>query len=200
MFGLFLFVYARQSLLENQTIRDVYKSSVATGLMDLVGNKGSVALSIRLHETRLCFICSHFASDTDKLEKRNSDYRASKQRLKFQDEQQQETNGFDLDEHDFVFWFGDLNYRLDNLALKDAFKYILSSNYERLIKYDQLSVEKAKERVFELFREGEIKFKPTYKFLVKSDVYEKQSLVSNDDVAIVQGYFPIIFVFVKVLR
>ena len=193
MFGLFLFVYARQSLLENQTIRDVYKSSVATGLMDLVGNKGSVALSIRLHETRLCFICSHFASDTDKLEKRNSDYRASKQRLKFQDEQQQqeETNGFDLDEHDFVFWFGDLNYRLDNLALKDAFKYILSSDYERLIKYDQLSVEKAKERVFELFREGEIKFKPTFKFLVKSDVYEKQSLVSNDDVAIVQGYFPI---------
>ena len=191
MFGLFLFVYARQSLLENQTIRDVYKSSVATGLMDLVGNKGSVALSIRLHETRLCFVCSHFASDTDKLEKRNSDYRASKQRLKFQDEQQQETNGFDLDEHDFVFWFGDLNYRLDNLALKDAFKYILSSDYERLIKYDQLSVEKAKDRVFELFREGEIKFKPTYKFLVKSDVYEKQSLVSNDDVAIVQGYFPI---------
>lgn len=189
MFGLFLFVYARQSLLENQTIRDVYKSSVATGLMDLVGNKGSVALSIRLHETRLCFVCSHFASDTDKLEKRNSDYRASKQRLKFHDEQQQETNGFDLDEHDFVFWFGDLNYRLDNLALKDAFKYILSSNYERLIKYDQLSVEKAKERVFELFREGEIKFKPTYKFLVKSDVYEKQSLVSLDDVAIVQGYF-----------
>lgn len=192
-----MFVYVRQNLIEKNCVREVYKSSVATGLMDMLGNKGSVALSMRVHETRVCFVCSHFAADADKLEKRNSDYRASRFKLKFQDEQlqqqQQQQNsdlaqmGLDLDDHDHVFWFGDLNYRLVNLSLVDTIKYIFANDYERLLGYDQLSVERDKKRVFENYQEGQIKFKPTYKYLVKSDLYEKQSLIDSADPALTQG-------------
>lgn len=192
MFGLFMIVYVKQSLIEKNTIHDLFKSSVATGLMDMLGNKGSVALSMKLHETRICFVCSHFASDTEKLEKRNSDFRASKFRLKFQDEQQQleggpVPTGLDLEDHDFIFWFGDLNYRLDNLPLVDTIKHIYGSNFDELLKFDQLSLERVRHRVFENYQEGKIKFKPTYKYLIKSDVYEKQSLVDSQDPSLVQG-------------
>lgn len=188
-----MFVYVRQSLYENNSIRDVYKSSVATGLMDMLGNKGSVAVSMRLHETRVCFVCSHFASDPERLEKRNSDFRASRMRLRFQDEQllqQQDLSqqvGFDLDDHDFVFWFGDLNYRIDNMSISDSIKHIYASNFEYLLKFDQLNLEREKRRVFENYNEGSIQFKPTYKYLIKSDLYEKQALVDIADPSLSQG-------------
>lgn len=198
LFGLFLFVYVRQSLYESDLIHDVYKSWVATGIMDTLGNKGSVGVSMRIHETRLCFVCSHFAADTDKLEKRNSDYRATKMRLKFIDEVKQaaaalsgldeEQYKFDLDDHDAIFWFGDLNYRVDKMSITDSFKHIYANNFDYLIKYDQLSSEREMRRVFEDYQEGKIDFKPTYKFLIKSGAYEKQSLVDAGDPSISQGY------------
>lgn len=41
MFGLFMVVYVNQKLVEKNAIKQVLKSYVATGLMDLVGNKGN---------------------------------------------------------------------------------------------------------------------------------------------------------------
>lgn len=140
MFGLFLLIYASEKLASTNSITNVLKSSVATGLMDLVGNKGSLGVSLKLYESRVCFVCSHFAADTDKLEKRNSDFRAARSKLNFINE----TNDFSLslDDHDAIFWFGDLNYRLDKLSLSETIKHITSSNFEGLIKFDQLTQEK----------------------------------------------------------
>jgi hypothetical protein len=103
MYGIFLLVYAKESIAKD-VVSEVLMSYVPTGIMDTVGNKGSVAVSLKLHETRVCFVCSHFASDTDRLEKRNSDYRSTKQRLKF--EYNANLDFYDLDEHDMVFWMG----------------------------------------------------------------------------------------------
>jgi len=76
MFGLFLFIYVSNTI-NDQLISDVTSSYVPTGILN-VGNKGSVGVSLRLGDTRVCFVCSHFAADTDKLEKRNSDFRTTR--------------------------------------------------------------------------------------------------------------------------
>ncbi|RMZ94501.1 Type II inositol 1-4-5-trisphosphate 5 [Brachionus plicatilis] len=180
MFGLFLLIYVSEKLIEKKAISEIMKSQVATGIMDMLGNKGSLGISFKLFESRICFVCSHFAADTDKLEKRNSDFRAAMQKLNFQ--QDSDTGySFRLDDHDTIFWFGDLNYRLDNLSLTRTFRLINEQNYDQLLKYDQLSHEKTLEKIFHNYQEGRINFRPTYKYVTRSDLYEKQSLVTSLD-------------------
>jgi hypothetical protein len=120
--------------------------------METVGNKGSVGISLKINETRICFVCSHLASDTDKLQKRNSDYRSTKQRLKF--EYNANLDYYDLDAHDALLWFGDLNYRLDKISLNKAIEQIYSNEMDKLIEYDQLTIEKNKLNIFEGYNEG----------------------------------------------
>jgi hypothetical protein len=120
--------------------------------MDTVGNKGSVGTSLKINETRVCFVCSHFASDTDKLHKRNNDYKSTKQRLKF--EYNANLDYYDLDSHDAIFWFGDLNYRIDKLSLNKTMEQIYTNELDKLIEYDQLTIERNKFNVFEDYNEG----------------------------------------------
>jgi inositol polyphosphate 5-phosphatase INPP5B/F len=177
MCGIFLVIFARESL-DPAAISEVLTCYVPTGIMDTVGNKGSVSISIRMYETRVCFVCSHFASDTDKLEKRNSDYRSTVQRTRFV----YNANGdyYSLDEHDVIFWFGDLNYRLDHISLNDTIIAIYSSQNAKLLQYDQLTLERERKRVFHGYNEGVIDFRPTYKYLVKTDIYEKHAQFNAD--------------------
>jgi hypothetical protein len=155
MFGLFLIVYANEKLFQKGSVQDVCTSYVATGIMDMVGNKGSVGVSLKINESRVVFVCSHLAADVGQLEKRNSDFRATRSRLKFYLDPNDLSRYLDVEnDHDAVFWFGDLNYRLDNLDLKETFHLIYASEFNELLKYDQLSNERAKNRVFENYLEG----------------------------------------------
>lgn len=180
MFGLFLLIYVSEKLYSKKAITELMKSQVATGIMDMLGNKGSIGVSFKLFESRICFVCSHFAADTDKLEKRNSDFRAAMLKLNFQQDSEIGYS-FRLDDHDTIFWFGDLNYRLDNLSLIKTFRLINDQNYGELLKYDQLNMEKNKKKIFENYLEGEIKFRPSYKYVTKSDLYEKQLTITSLD-------------------
>ncbi len=130
-----------------------------------------------MHETRICFVCSHFAADLDKTAKRNSDYRSTRQRLKF--EYNANLDYYDLDAHDIIFWFGDLNYRIDTFSLMNALELIFTNELDKLLVNDQLLKEKTNLNVFEDYNEGKINFRPTYKYLVRQDTYAKHELVKN---------------------
>ncbi len=127
--------------------------------MGTVGNKGSVGVSFKLNETRICFICSHFASDTDQLQKRNADYRSTKQHMKF--EYNANLDYYGLDNHDAIFWFGDLNYRIDKISLTQTLEHI-SNDIHKLIRFDQLTLERDRQNVFENYNEGFKKFKMNF--------------------------------------
>ena len=147
--------------------------------MNTVGNKGSVAVSLKIHETRICFVCSHFAADTERVIKRNSDYINTKQRLRF--EYNANLDYHDLEQaHDIIFWFGDLNYRLDaSLGMANALHLIDTSSFQKLLESDQLCNEKKKGNIFENYIEGKINFRPTYKYLLREDKYARQELLRN---------------------
>ena len=168
-------IYADAKLCE-KAISEIFTSVVATGILN-VGNKGSVGVSLKIYETRFCFVCSHFAANTDQLEKRNSDFRNTKQFLKFQDDKS--ANSIDLEQHDTIFWFGDLNYRVDAISLNDTLKYISLNLFDELVKFDQLTNERRNMRVFDSYLEGKLNFRPTFKFVMKSDLYEKQVEILN---------------------
>ncbi|EGC44883.1 phosphatase [Histoplasma capsulatum var. duboisii H88] len=122
--GLLLLVFA--SPLVAPTISSVSSVGVGTGLMGYMGNKGGVATRIVVGgTTRLVFINCHLAAGADKgsLDRRNWDVSQIISRAKFDpidaEEDILEDYGNTIGDEDFAFWFGDLNYRLDDIPGDD---------------------------------------------------------------------------------
>jgi phosphatidylinositol-3,4,5-trisphosphate 5-phosphatase 1 len=102
-----LLVMVKRSLY--YSITDVALSKEATGLAHVVGNKGGVACSFRIHDTTFAFIGSHLAAHQSKVEARNSDYFEIVSGLALDS-----TSQFDVQSgFNYTFWCGDLNYRID---------------------------------------------------------------------------------------
>lgn len=75
---------------------------------------------------------------------------------------------------DRVFWFGDLNYRIN--GTRRMVDLLLLHNKHDVLRFnDQLQIEMAKGNVFSHFQEGPLHFRPTYKFDKHSNVYDSSS-------------------------
>ncbi|KAL5561720.1 hypothetical protein UlMin_031467 [Ulmus minor] len=172
MVGIFLSVWVKSDLRDD--VRNLKVSCVGRGLMGYLGNKGSISISMSLHQTSLCFICSHLTSgqkEGDEL-RRNSDVMEILRKTRFPrvhgmgDENSPQT----IMEHDRVIWLGDLNYRIA-LSYRSAKALVEMRNWRALLENDQLRIEQRRGRVFEEWNEGRIYFPPTYKYSNNSDRY-----------------------------
>jgi hypothetical protein len=81
------------------------------------------------------------------------------------------TRGGSLLSHDYVFWCGDFNYRV-NMAREEVKRLVAERNYAPLLAADQLRIEHEAGRVFVDFDEAEIDFAPTYKYDLFSDDWD----------------------------
>ena len=66
-------------------MRDVSNVEVghkATGLGGVVGNKGAVAVSLRLRDTALCFVNAHLAARPERVEERNGNFAGIRVRVR----------------------------------------------------------------------------------------------------------------------
>lgn len=63
--------------------RDVGVVSIKTGLGGAAGNKGAIAIRFLLHNTTMCFVCSHFAAGQNNVKERNSDFHEIAQKITF---------------------------------------------------------------------------------------------------------------------
>ncbi|KAK1304286.1 Type I inositol 1,4,5-trisphosphate 5-phosphatase 2 [Acorus calamus] len=132
---------------------------------------GSVSISMSVFQTWLCFVCSHLASgqkDGDQ-QRRNSNVYDILQRTHF-------PPGIDGDHpqtilsHDRIFWFGDLNYRL-NMVDAEIRDFVAKKQWGELTVKDQLREELQNGHAFNEWEEGLINFPPTYKYERNSDKY-----------------------------
>ncbi|KAH8259069.1 hypothetical protein KR038_005793 [Drosophila bunnanda] len=140
--------------------------TVARGVFNALGNKGGVGISLQLNEGNLCFINSHLAAHMANVEERNADYNAIVQGMTFDD-------GRTISDHDHIFWVGDLNYRIQEPPGQQRPGPISDAQtYELLLQYDQLRQEMQRGKCFEGYTEGEIKFRPTYKYDPGTDTYD----------------------------
>ncbi|KAJ3591124.1 hypothetical protein NHX12_009071, partial [Muraenolepis orangiensis] len=77
-------------------------------------------------------------------------------------------------DHRLVFWFGDLNFRIQDHDMDFVRSCINDQTYHLLWSKDQLTMMKKKEPLLQEFEEGPLDFQPTYKFDRNSDLYDSR--------------------------
>ncbi|XP_054164292.1 type II inositol 1,4,5-trisphosphate 5-phosphatase-like [Oppia nitens] len=156
--GMMLVVFIKAEL--KQFVSHVTAEMVGTGLMGRMGNKGGVAIRFDFHSTSICLVNSHLAAHVEEYERRNQDYNEICSRLIF--------NYFKppkyIKDHDHIYWFGDLNYRLMDLSTEQVKNYLNIKAYQVLLEHDQLKVQINCKNVFVGYTEGDITYLPTYKY------------------------------------
>ncbi|WFD20468.1 phosphoinositide 5-phosphatase [Malassezia caprae] len=163
LFGTALLTYARQSLLPH--IRCVEGASKKTGFRGMSGNKGGVSVRFDVFDTSVCMVGAHLPAGAGNTEERNSDYASLVRGLTF-------SRGRLLDEHDYIVWMGDLNYRLEHPSNEEVRELCAAQQYAALAQEDQLTLERRAGTVFRGYDEAPLTFPPTYKYDVGTDLYD----------------------------
>ena len=164
--GVMLIVYVLEK--HAPKVHFVDSDNVATGIMGIMGNKGGVGVRFSIESTSICFLCSHLAAHQDELERRNQDYRDISSKMRFK----QFVPPLVIDDHDLVFWLGDLNYRINDLDIDKVKQMVKKSMFKDLMAYDQLHRQLGRTDVFKDYSEAEINFQPTYKYDINSDDWD----------------------------
>jgi len=171
-------------------VKYAFTDSVGVGVAGFMGNKGGVSIRLQFYDSTLCFICTHLAAHRENVAGRNADFANVFNKTSFDigHEAVQEvirlgsmsqwamgTAAVGVPDHDLVFWFGDLNYRVDESIPTERVLELSKKNVlEELIEHDQLNIERAAGRVFRDFEEGVLDFQPTYKYQPGTDLYEER--------------------------
>ncbi|KAI9217856.1 hypothetical protein BC828DRAFT_408119 [Blastocladiella britannica] len=160
--GAAILIFAKSSL--TSAIHSVETSIVKTGLGGMAGNKGGISVSMVVHDTPVCFVTAHFAAGQSAVEDRNRDFATITSGTVFR-------RGRGITDHDYVFFFGDFNYRVD-MENEIVRSLIMQQRIPDLLARDQLTAQRRAGRTFVGFEEAPIAFLPTYKFNNGSNTYD----------------------------
>ncbi|KAL8472073.1 hypothetical protein ACS0TY_028702 [Phlomoides rotata] len=180
MVGIFLSIWARRELVRD--IGHLRISCMGRGIMGYLGNKGCISVSMTVHKTSFCFVCSHLASgekEGDEL-RRNSDVAEILKGTTFPRICKNPSRRVPerIIDHDRMIWLGDLNYRI-GLNYEEARLLLEDNDWDSLLEKDQLNTEREAGRVFSGWKEGKIMFAPTYKYTQNSDLYAGETTKSK---------------------
>ena len=130
------------------------------GLSGYTGNKGAVCNRFEYLNSSICIINCHLAAHKANVKNRNKHVREILNQTIFNIDNRE----LKIYEHDFVFWVGDLNYRLQGIPSNLLREMIEKQKFKELLQYDQLSGQQNTEKILQDFLEANIHFPPTYKF------------------------------------
>nr|XP_047907288.1 phosphatidylinositol 4,5-bisphosphate 5-phosphatase A isoform X6 [Anser cygnoides] len=168
MQGVILLVFAKYYHLP--FLQDIQTDCTRTGLGGYWGNKGGVSVRLSIFGHMVCFLNCHLPAHLEKAEQRKEDFATI---LHMQQFEGRAASGI-LD-HDLVFWFGDLNFRIESLDIRFV-KYAIDSNIlNQLWEKDQLNIAKSTWPVLTGFQEGPLNFPPTFKFDVGTNKYDSSA-------------------------
>lgn len=134
-------------------------------LLHFQGNKGAVATRMTIYGCSTCLVNSHLAAHDEMYKERCGDYNRIKNTTKFSVKVSKS-----IFEHDYVFWFGDLNFRLfkhesdENLSQREIRDLIEKDSTRELISCDQLANAMCLGDAFSELVERFPQFPPTFKF------------------------------------
>ena len=144
-----LVIFVRSTLIKN--ISKVKTNYVKTGVKNLLGNKGAVGVSFNIFNISIMIINCHLAALQGRSDQRNIDFERCITQM--------DSN---YQNYDFIILMGDLNYRLNNLNID---MNLIQQEPLKFLSYDQLKNEINLKRINLLgFIEGEIYFRPTFKY------------------------------------
>ncbi|XP_044000070.1 inositol polyphosphate 5-phosphatase K [Gambusia affinis] len=165
MQGVLLLVFSK--ICHLPFLRGVQTQSTRTGLGGYWGNKGGVSARMTVFGHPVCFLNCHLPAHMRNLEQRMEDFESILQQQQFEG-----GTATGVLDHDVVFWFGDLNFRIEDYDIHVVKCAIESSKLPLLWERDQLNMAKITEAILEGFMEGPLKFPPTYKFDVGTHTYD----------------------------
>ncbi|XP_017265962.1 inositol polyphosphate 5-phosphatase K isoform X2 [Kryptolebias marmoratus] len=151
-------------------LRGVQTQSTRTGLGGYWGNKGGVSARMTAFGHPVCFLNCHLPAHMRNLEQRMEDFESILQQQQFEG-----GTATGVLDHDVVFWFGDLNFRIEDYDIHVVKCAIDSNKLPLLWERDQLNMAKSTESILEGFTEGSLSFPPTYKFDVGTHTYDTSS-------------------------
>ncbi|XP_070132297.1 phosphatidylinositol 4,5-bisphosphate 5-phosphatase A isoform X1 [Equus caballus] len=131
------------------------------------GNKGGVSVRLAAFGHMLCFLNCHLPAHMDKAEQRKDNFQTILSLQQFQGPGAQ-----GILDHDLVFWFGDLNFRIESYDLHFVKFAIDSDQLHQLWEKDQLNMAKNTWPILKGFQEGPLNFAPTFKFDVGTNKYD----------------------------
>lgn len=188
MVGLLICVFVKNP--HKPRVKYVGETTVGVGVMGMLGNKGGVSIRLQFYDSSMCFVCTHLAAHRENVAGRNADFANvySKTTFDVGEEAIREvirsgslsqwatgTSSVGVADHDLVFWFGDLNYRIDeSMGTEQVLQLSEKGIIGELRDLDQLNIERKEGRVFEGFEEGFLTFAPTYKYQPGTDMYEQR--------------------------
>ncbi|XP_019346535.1 phosphatidylinositol 4,5-bisphosphate 5-phosphatase A isoform X3 [Alligator mississippiensis] len=165
MQGVILLVFSKYYHLP--FLQDIQTDCTRTGLGGYWGNKGGVSVRLSIFGHMVCFLNCHLPAHLEKAEQRKEDFTTI---LNMQQFEGRVASGI-LD-HDIVFWFGDLNFRIESLDIRFV-KYAIDNNIlSQLWEKDQLNIAKNTWPILSGFQEGPLNFPPTFKFDVGTNKYD----------------------------
>ena len=149
-------------------VSNIKSVAIPTGINDILGNKGGIGVSLNIGSSSFCFITSHLAAHQNAIKRRVADFsRISKEIAKTIGNFPPDDEGFTNPLHkqfDFVFWFGDLNFRI-NGTREVVDRFLELDMHRNLLNSDQLTqLMQLEHMAFDGFLEGPVNFRPTYKF------------------------------------
>ncbi|XP_054852504.1 phosphatidylinositol 4,5-bisphosphate 5-phosphatase A [Eublepharis macularius] len=165
MQGVILMVFAKYYHLP--FLQDIQTDCTRTGLGGYWGNKGGVSVRLSIFGHMVCFLNCHLPAHMEKAEQRKEDFTTI---LNLQQFEGPSANGI-LD-HDIVFWFGDLNFRIECFDIRYVKYAIDNSILHQLWERDQLNIAKSTWPILKGFQEGALNFPPTFKFDVGTNMYD----------------------------
>ncbi|KAG8836172.1 hypothetical protein FRC17_009515 [Serendipita sp. 399] len=180
-------------------IAEISTTSLGTGLMGMMGNKGAVGLRFRFRSTVITCVCSHLPANDGMGEKRNYDYLQISHRMQFPVNAATPAEAAEplrpvsssIFETHILLWevrchlvhiylfspLLDLNYRLHvptEEVLEMSEPPMTQQNITTLLHFDELLLYKHSRSCFDLFQEMPITFPPTYRYLLNSDVLDSR--------------------------
>jgi len=176
MNALHLTLFAHKSIASY--IQGIEYSEVRTGMRGTLGNKGAIGITFKLYGASFLFINCHLSSGQSQAKQRNEDIEKIVKEMelpkvrRFHEKKHKQKYNL-LDRFDFVFWSGDLNYRV-NQTRENTINLLKTKNLKALLKEDQLSIERKNTRILNEFQEGEIKFPPTYKYQINTQLFDNK--------------------------
>eukprot|EP01065_Artemidia_motanka_P013662 TRINITY_DN1763_c3_g2_i1.p1 TRINITY_DN1763_c3_g2~~TRINITY_DN1763_c3_g2_i1.p1 ORF type:complete len:971 (+),score=315.73 TRINITY_DN1763_c3_g2_i1:28-2913(+) len=97
------------------------------------------------------------------------------------DDRDDEVSPHVLDHYDYVFWFGDLNYRVEGVTAQMVHEMVGRGDIASLLPYDQLLQARLADSAFPGFVEATVEFAPTYKFVDGKSEYNRERCPSWTD-------------------
>ena len=177
-----LAIFVHKSII--QFISELTSVAIATGIGNTLGNKGGIGISFAIGNSRVCFVNSHLSAHQNNVGRRTFEFAKISYDLA---EAICDLNGYTglsnvnkddgdvanplLSSFDLVFWFGDMNYRIQ--GTREVVDGLLENNMHGvLLNNDQLTMLMRFDKVYAGFTEGPLHFRPTYKFNDSSDDYD----------------------------